>query len=148
MNLLSLWPESAEVMEGSRTWDGVLFEPRIAMKLKVLSGLTGGLLVLSACMSDSVPPGRILVKNDSQDKRFNVISVSGGGLARSLSPGEKVLLPKGTRNFSVRRQYENFVRAYSVACPPLGSKGLSVKLIDIHLNRIAGGCQTVRAGRE
>jgi hypothetical protein len=100
------------------------------------------------CMGDAVPPGRILVKNDSRDRQYNVISVSGGGLARSLSPGERVLLPKGTKTFAVRRQYENFVRAYSVECPPLGSKGISVKLIDIHLNRIAGGCQTVRAGKE
>ena len=99
------------------------------------------------CSKDTPPPGRILVKNDSQDSEYNVITVSGGGAFTSLKPGERFPLPTGTKSFSVSRRYKDYTRSYSVECPPVGKKGVFVKLIDIHVNRIAGGCKTVSASK-
>jgi hypothetical protein len=106
------------------------------------------LLLLAGCLGEKAPPGQIVVKNDSQDRSYNVITVSGGGLIGSLSPGERLTLPVGTRTFSVERRYKDYVRSYAVACPDLGQKGIFVKLIDIHVNRIAGGCKTTFASKQ
>lgn len=102
---------------------------------------------LFGCHSDRPPDGHIVVKNDSQDRSYNTITVSGGGAYAALSPGEKLTLPAHTRTFSVERRYKDYIRSYSVSCPPLGSQGIFVKLIDIHVNRIAGGCKTIRASK-
>jgi hypothetical protein len=103
---------------------------------------------LTGCLVEKAPPGQIVVKNDSQDRSYNVITVSGGGVYASLKPGERTTLPLGTQTFSVQRRYKDYVRSYSVACPALGEKGIFVKLIDIHVNRIAGGCKTTFASKE
>ena len=105
------------------------------------------LLCLSGCFGEKPPPGRIVVKNDSLDSSYNVITVSGGGMLGSLKPGERMILPAGTRTFSVERRYKEYIRSYSVSCPALGDKGVFVKLIDIHVNRIAGGCKTTYASK-
>jgi len=102
----------------------------------------------SGCSGDRPPDGQIMIKNDSQDRSYNVITVSGGGLFGSLKPGEKLVLPTGTKNFSVERRYKDYTRSYSVTCPSLGKRGILVKLIDIHVNRIAGGCKTTQASKE
>ena len=96
---------------------------------------------------DSVPDGRILVKNDSGDKEYNIVDVSGGGASFSLSPGDTRLLPKGTSSFSMSRAYRDHTKYYSVECPRELSRGIAVKLIDVHVNRIAGGCRTVSASK-
>ncbi len=101
--------------------------------------------VVVGCSSDTAPPGQIKVKNDSRDREYNVISVSGGGASASLKPDQSLVLPKGTRSFSVERRYEKFTRYYSVSCPTLKNEGIIVKLIDIHVNRIRGGCKTTSA---
>jgi hypothetical protein len=103
------------------------------------------LSVALGCSRESAPAGQIKVKNDSRDREYNIISVSGGGASASLKPGQSLLLSKGTRSFSVERRYEKFTRYYSVSCPPLKGDGIVVKLIDIHVNRIRGGCQTTSA---
>ncbi len=105
-------------------------------------------MCLVGCLGEKAPPGQIVVKNDSQDRSYNVITVSGGGAFASLKPGERMTLPLGTQTFSVQRRYKDYVRSYSVACPNLGDKGIFVKLIDIHVNRIAGGCRTTFASKE
>jgi len=99
------------------------------------------------CSKDAPPPGRILVKNDSQDREYNVISVLGGGAYAVLKPGERFVLPEGTRTFTAQRKYKDYTRRYTVACPPLGNKGITVKMIDMHTNRMPGGCQTVYASK-
>jgi hypothetical protein len=110
--------------------------------------LATAMISFSACSGDRPPNDRITVKNDSQDSSYNVITVSGGGKFASLKPGEKLVLPAGTKNFSVERRYKDYTRSYSVACPAIKGRGILVKLIDIHVNRIAGGCETVRAAKE
>lgn len=102
------------------------------------------LLAFVAC-EESVPDGRIRFKNDSQDSEFNVVDVSAGGAVVSLKPGESILLPPRTSSISVSRQYRDYVRRYQVSCPYNLKKGITMKLIDVHLNRIAGGCTTTFA---
>jgi hypothetical protein len=117
-------------------------------RVHVRSALSALLVVyLSGCFGEKPPPGRIVVKNDSLDSSYNVINVSGGGMLGSLKPGERMILPAGTRTFSVERRYREYIRSYSVSCPALGDKGVFVKLIDIHVNRIAGGCKTTFASK-
>ena len=111
------------------------------------SALLLSIITLAGCSSDRPPPGRIMVKNDSQDSEYNVITVSGGGTSASLKPGERVVLPPSTRNFSVQRRYKDFTRAYTVECPAPGKRGTFIKLIDIHVNRSAGGCKTTSASK-
>lgn len=88
-----------------------------------------------------------MVKNDSLDSSYNVITVSGNGTFAALQPGEHVILPSGTKTFEVERRYKDYTRSYSVSCPPTPSDGVFVKLIDIHVNRIAGGCKTTSASK-
>lgn len=104
------------------------------------------LSVAAACSFDSsVPDGRIRVKNDSQDREYNVLQVYGGGASFSLKPGEGKLLPMGTTQFTLRREYKDHAREYDVSCQQKITSGITVKMIDAHLNRIAGGCTTTSA---
>jgi hypothetical protein len=101
-------------------------------------------LLVSACLEPGPPAGQIVVKNDSQDRSYNVITVSGSSGGRgSIKPGERFILPRGTKSFSVERRYRDFTRSYRVECPPLGERGIAIRLIDIHVNKIPAGCKTV-----
>jgi len=122
--------------------------PARLRSLRHTSRLSVALFVATLCFGcggENVPAGRILVKNDSQDREYNMITVSGGGSYASLKPGERFLLPHGARSFSVQRRYKDYTRAYTVNCPPVGEPGISMRLIDIHVNRMPGGCKTVEA---
>jgi hypothetical protein len=99
------------------------------------------------CLGDSVPDGHILVKNDSQDREFNVIAVYGNGAYGVLKPGERILLPPNTRSFSASRRYATYTRRYSVACPKIEGHGIIIKMIDMHTNRMPAGCKTVGASK-
>lgn len=104
------------------------------------------MMFLAACeMLSTVPDGRIKVKNDSQDREYNTLQVYGGGLSLSLEPGESELLPAKTSRISFRRQYKDYVREYEVSCPEHQVRGITIKLLDVHLNRISGGCKTTSA---
>jgi hypothetical protein len=100
-------------------------------------------IVAIGCSHESVPSGRIMVKNDSRDPEYNVIVVSAGSQHFTLKPTQGTLLPKNTRFFTVQRAYRDFTRYYSVDCPPPGSSGTFIKLVDIHMKQIDGGCRTV-----
>ncbi|MEN9846820.1 MAG: hypothetical protein RIS36_1967 [Pseudomonadota bacterium] len=100
------------------------------------------------CLGENVPDGQILVKNDSQDREFNVIAVYGNGAYAVLKPGERMLLPPNTRYFSASRRYATYTRRYSVACPKIAGAGVVIKMIDMHTNRMPAGCKTVGASKE
>lgn len=102
--------------------------------------------VLSGC-EEPVPDGRIRVQNDSMDSSYNIVHVSGGGVSTDLSPTESVLLARGTTNFSMSRRYKDHTNWYQVQCPRTLGKGITIKMIDVHLNRIAGGCETTAGGK-
>jgi len=102
------------------------------------------IFVTVGCSEPAAPPGRILVRNTSEDKTFNVVEVSAGNQNFSLKPGDKVLLPKGVSKIYFSREYSDHTKRYVVECPANPSKGISMKLLDVHLNRIAGGCKTIK----
>lgn len=102
---------------------------------------------LNAC-EEPVPDGRIMVKNDSEDAEYNIVKVSGGGAYHTLKPGDYALMPKGTTTLYFSRQYAQFTRRYTVSCPSRVGKGVWMRLIDVHLNRIKGGCTTVSASKD
>ena len=104
-------------------------------------------IALSGCARENVPPGRILIKNDFQDREYNILNVHGGGVSFSLKPGEKRLLPPSTDSFTLSRWYGKFTREYRVECPRGRSKGISIKMIDAHVNRMAGGCKTISSSK-
>lgn len=106
------------------------------------------LLVLLGC-EKSAPNGRIRVRNDIEDAEYNIVNISGGGASISLKPGESQLMPKGTTNMYWSRAYKNYTRSYQVECPTMSStsSGITLKMIDVHLNRMAGGCKTTSASK-
>ena len=105
-------------------------------------------LMLFGCDSIDIPAGKIAIKNDSQDKSYNVVRASGGGVSKELNPGEHVILPKGTTNITLTRQYKDYTRRYVIKCPVQQGKGILIKMIDAHLNRMQGRCETVEASAD
>jgi hypothetical protein len=116
--------------------------------LKIITILFISTVFLSGC-EKAAPKGRIRVKNDSRDSTYNVVNVSGGGAAYRLEPGESAIMPKGTTTLYWSRAYKDYTRSYQVSCPRLSDKdsGITMKMIDVHLNRIAGGCSTTYASK-
>lgn len=102
---------------------------------------------LSSCGGSSVPDGHIMVRNDSMDREFNVIEVSGAGRRFTLKPHQEALFPPGTRTLHLSRRYADYTRRYTVNCPGNNKDGLFMRLIDVHLNRLPGGCKTVEADK-
>lgn len=103
------------------------------------------LLVFSVLACERDFPGvGITVKNDSQDREYNIVKISatvgGKNYYASLKPGERLNIPSpaaGTIRFS--RAYKDHTLSYEVHCPARSDRFL-LKLIDVHLNRMAGGC--------
>ena len=95
------------------------------------------------------------MRNDIQDQSYNQIVVSqvrhSGGVALQnfkLKPGDEVELPySGITKLRVTRAYQDHSNLYEVTCPAQKEKVL-IKLIDIHLNRMPGGCVLTHAGEE
>lgn len=97
----------------------------------------------------------LTVRNDIQDREFNKIVVNqihySRGIALNkftLSPGDEVNLPYNKiSRFQVTREYSDHSNIYEVTCP-IEKKGVLIKLIDIHLNRMPAGCRLTKAGEE
>jgi hypothetical protein len=110
------------------------------------------IFVVVSCTSDR-RTSEVTIRNDIQDENFNQIEVDqiqgASGLLPlkiKLSPGEESPLPtKLVTKFRVTREYKDFSRVYLVTCPAKKDKVL-IKLIDIHLNRMPGGCLMTRVG--
>jgi hypothetical protein len=101
------------------------------------------ILTLTSCSNETAPPGRILVLNTSQDKSYNIVEVYAEGRSFTLKPGDKALLPKGVTTINFSRDYQDHTKRYTVKCPANPERGISMKLLDVHLNRISGGCKTI-----
>lgn len=107
-----------------------------------------------SCARSDVPKNQILIRNDILDKEFNsftideVISTAGStGFRRALKPTEAVLIPhKHVTSLRFTRRYADFSRIYVVKCPADLGQGITVKLIDVHTNRLQGNCKTVKKG--
>jgi hypothetical protein len=116
-----------------------------ARRVQPLLALTA-LFSLAACdLITPVPAGRIRFKNDLSGEEYSTIRVSAGGRTTVLKAGAGELLPSGTTDISVSYQGPKALRQYRVQCPRLLTSGITIRLIDIHSNRIAGGCETVWA---
>ncbi len=103
------------------------------------------MVCLPACSTDEpVPYGRIRIKNDLNDRGYNQIVVSAGSSTYTLDSKESVLLPPGVTSIVFNRRYFEFLNRYEVECPANIKEGITIKLVDVHFNRIAGGCETVR----
>ena len=104
--------------------------------------------VAAGCRSGPpIPAGQIRVENETMDRSYNVIRVSGGGATYTLSPGEWADLGRGVRSFTLSRAYRDYTRSYSVSCPELKGRGIRIRMIDAHTNRLPGGCETTSASR-
>lgn len=104
------------------------------------------LFSLNGCESPP-PDGIIRVKNDSLDSTYNILEVSGGGAGASLKPGESTLMPRGTTTLYFSRAYADHTKSYTVSCPEKLSSGITLKLIDVYLNRMQGGCVLIAASQ-
>ncbi len=106
------------------------------------------------CSEPEVPGGRITIRNDVLDKTFNAFTIdevlAGGGSAgfrRTLKPGESATIPvTHVTSFRVTRRYEDYSRVYVVECPDDMNRAVLMKLIDIHSNRLGGGCVLAKRG--
>ncbi len=113
------------------------------------------LVLLSvSCSKEKIPGGRIIVRNDILDKEYNVFFVdqivSANGMVpfrKSLSPGEQFTLPyKNIRKLRFIRQYADHAKVYQVTCPASLQVEVVMKLIDVHTNRLGGGCSLTKRG--
>lgn len=113
------------------------------------------LICLSGCGAPKIAGGEVTVKNDIQDKEYNIVQVShvrttGGtrSFRVNLKPGQYKVLPfKNIRGARFTRRYKDHSNVYEIECPPGFDRKITVKLIDVHSNRIAGGCKLVRRGK-
>ena len=118
-----------------------------AMRLSRLAAILCVLAVSGCEMGNDVPDGRIKVLNHLSGDQYSTLEVSAGG-SYVLKSKEWVLLPRGTTSIYFRYQGEKSTREYRVECPANPSRGITLKLIDVHSNRMPGGCETVWYNRQ
>ncbi len=113
-------------------------------------------LVALACTKDPAPKGFYVLRNDIMDKEYNTVVVdqvmAKGALTPfrvSLRPGDSVKVPhRHVTGMRFSRRYKDFTRVYVVKCPEDSEAGVTIKLIDVHMNRLAGGCELIKRGEE
>jgi len=123
--------------------------------LQILANAAQLLVLLTLGCNSSSRSAELTVRNDIQDQEYNKIIIDqiyhSGGVALSkytLRPGEEIPLPfNKITHLQVSRQYQDHSNLYQVTCPAQ-KKGVLIKLIDIHLNRMPGGCLLSKAGEE
>ena len=125
----------------------------MARKSKILSTILFFLLFCGC--EEKVKGGEITVRNDIMDDSYNSfvldqISTSQGqtGLQKTLKPGEEYTIPaKRITGMRFTRRYKDHSKVYVIKCPPDANRKVQIKLIDVHSNRIAGGCVLTKRGR-
>lgn len=113
------------------------------------------LLTLSACGGEKVKGGQIVIRNDILDKKYNsftvdrVLTARGAtGFRKTLKPGDEEVLPfKSIRSLRFVRRYADHSKVYIVSCPKGFDTKVQFKLIDVHTNRLGGGCELRKRGR-
>ena len=113
-------------------------------------------LLIAGCSEPYVEGGEIQIRNDLLDKEYNsfqidsVVAKNGAMPFRKvLKPGEGVTLPfKGVRSLRVIRRYPDHSKVYVVQCPADFDRKVTMKLIDIHSNRLSGGCVLSKRGKQ
>lgn len=95
----------------------------------------------------------VTIRNDIQDSEYNSITIDkitgssgSSGFSKTLNPGDEVPVPvKGLTSVRFTREYADYARVYVVRCPAK-KPPIVLKLIDVHLNRLPGGCSLIRYG--
>lgn len=108
-----------------------------------------------SCSEAKVDGGEVVIRNDILDKDYNQIQVDriitsrgASGYRKVLKPGDEVRLPfKHIRSLRFTRRYADHSKVYIVACPKDFDRRVTFKLIDVHTNRLAGGCELRKRGR-
>ncbi len=121
------------------------------LRFLVLAAIFGAV----ACGGERVKGGQITVRNDILDKKYNtfivdrVVTARGAtGFRKLLKPGEEAVLPfKAIRSLRFTRRYADHSKVYVVACPKDFGEKVQFKLIDVHTNRLSGGCELRKRGR-
>ena len=111
-------------------------------------------LLSASCTTDPAPKGFYVVRNDIMDKEFNTVIVdqvtAGSALtsfSATLTPGKEIKIPyRRVTGLRFTRRYRDFSRVYLVKCPAESEAGVTLKLIDVHLNRLGGGCFLQKKG--
>ena len=111
--------------------------------------------LLWSCTKETIQGGRVIVRNDILDASYNsfqidriVTSRGASGYRKTLSPGDEVVLPlKGIRTMRFTRRYADHSMVYEVECPKDFNEKITLKLIDVHTNRMDGGCELRKRGR-
>lgn len=112
------------------------------------------LALFNACKGKHVEGGRITVRNDVLDKEYNSFQVDNlltnkGQVSykAELKPGEEIVLPfKNITGLRFKRRYSDHFKVYEVTCPANFNEALTMKLIDVHTNRLQAGCELRRRG--
>lgn len=107
-----------------------------------------------ACDGETIPGGEVKIRNDILDKEFNsfridhVVAKQGlTGFQKELNPGEEIILPfKDIRSLQFSRKYSDHTNIYIVNCPAEMNSRVLMKLIDVHTNRLNGGCRLTKKG--
>ena len=110
-------------------------------------------ILLTACDESGGRSAEVTIRNDILDKEYNVVvvdqvmSTSGqSGKRYELHPQEeRSLKERGITKLRFSRKYQDHTRVYHVTCPDDPNKRILLKLIDVHLNRMPGGCVTTKA---
>lgn len=112
------------------------------------------IFVLTSCTEKHVEGGEITVRNDILDKDYNsfvvdqVVTTKGAvSYAKELKPNNQVVLPfKHISQLRFYRRYEDHTKVYLVSCPSDFSTAITMKLIDVHTNKLGGGCKLNKRG--
>ncbi len=114
------------------------------------------LFVLPLCSCEEhVKGGDLTIRNDIMDEEYNSIVVdqitTAGGqtpAGRPLKPGQEYRIPaKRVTGMRFTRRYKDHSKVYMIKCPPDADRKVTIKLIDVHSNRIGGGCVLTKRGR-
>ena len=126
------------------------------MNLQPYLVLTLVLISFASCSDPEVPGGEVTVMNHILDRDYNSFTVDQLSTAQgptayhvTLKPNQKATLPyKNIRSMRFSRQYKDYAMLYVVECPPGVNKKITIKLIDVHTNKLAGGCKLVKRGKQ
>jgi hypothetical protein len=118
----------------------------------LLVALTLGNII--SCSEKEVKGGEVVIRNDILDKQFNsfvvdqVVTRAGlTGYSKTIKPAEVVALPyRNIHSIRFSRQYEDHTKVYIIDCPDDLDTQIVIKLIDVHSNRLPGGCVLSKKG--
>ena len=107
--------------------------------------IVAGLIIAGCSQEEPVPYGQVRVKNDFHGDEYTTVVVSAAGRSYTMEPGDRVLLPQGVTTISFKYKQKNYTRYYTVECPRDLGAGINMKLLEVHVNKLDGGCRTVSA---